>query len=77
MGTSQSRKTIDMEMKKKMVNKGLLGWAETMDTERNFNKRQFTRFLPIYRGSLKAQLVKNLPAMQEIPVQFLGRKDLL
>ena len=25
--------------------------------------------------SLVAQLVKNLPAMQEIPVQFLGRED--
>ena len=64
-----------MEMKKKMVNKCLLGWAETMDTERNFNKRQFTRFLPIYRGSLKAQLVKNLPAMQETWVRFQGWED--
>ena len=27
------------------------------------------------QGSLAAQLVKNLPAMQEIPVRFLGRKD--
>ena len=27
--------------------------------------------------SLIAQLVKNLPAMQETLVQFLGRKDLL
>ena len=26
-------------------------------------------------ASLIAQLVKNLPAMQEIPVQFLGRED--
>ena len=26
-------------------------------------------------ASLVAQLVKNLPAMQEIPVQFLGRED--
>ena len=25
--------------------------------------------------SLVAQLVKNLPAMQETPVQFLGRED--
>ena len=29
----------------------------------------------IYRASLKAQLVKNLPAMQETPVQFLGWED--
>ena len=26
-------------------------------------------------ASLIAQLVKNLPAMQETPVQFLGRED--
>ena len=29
----------------------------------------------ILRASLVAQLVKNLPAMQETPVQFLGWKD--
>ena len=29
------------------------------------------------RASLIAQLVKNLPAMQETPVQFLGQEDLL
>ena len=28
-------------------------------------------------ASLVAQLVKNLPAKQETPVQFLGREDLL
>ena len=28
-------------------------------------------------ASLVAQLVKNLPAMQETPVQFLGQEDLL
>ena len=27
--------------------------------------------------SLVAQLVKNLPAMQETPVRFLGQEDLL
>ena len=27
------------------------------------------------RASLVAQLVKNLPAMQETPVQFLGWED--
>ena len=38
--------------------------------------------LPIYMGvvrlywvSLVAQLVKNLPAMQETPVRFLDRED--
>ena len=30
-----------------------------------------------YGASLVAQLVKNLPAMQETPVLFLGREDLL
>ena len=29
------------------------------------------------RASLIAQLIKNLPAMREIPVPFLGREDLL
>ena len=29
----------------------------------------------IYRAPLIAQLVKNLPAMQETPVQFLGQED--
>ena len=28
-------------------------------------------------ASLMAQLVKNLPAMQETPVRFLGREDTL
>ena len=28
-----------------------------------------------HRASLVAQLVENLPAMQEIPVQFLGQED--
>ena len=30
---------------------------------------------PMYRASLVAQLVKNLLAMQETLVQFLGRED--
>ena len=38
-------------------------------------------FLPqhfqFYRDSLAAQLVKNPPAIQETPVQFLGQEDLL
>ena len=29
------------------------------------------------RPSLIAQLVKNPPAMQETPIQFLGQEDLL
>ena len=31
--------------------------------------------LEVYRASLIAQLVKNLPAMQETLVQFLGQED--
>ena len=29
----------------------------------------------LFGASLTAQLVKNLPTMQETPVQFLGRED--
>ena len=29
----------------------------------------------LYRASLVAQVVKNLPAMQETPVQFLAQED--
>ena len=31
--------------------------------------------LPTYGASLVAQTVKNLPAMQETQVQFLGQED--
>ena len=37
---------------------------------------KFRTFIYI-RASLMAQMVKNLPAMQETPVQFLGQEDLL
>ena len=33
--------------------------------------------LILQRASLIAQVVKNPPAMQETPVRFLGRADLL
>ena len=33
--------------------------------------------MSIIEASLVAWLVKNLPAMQETPVQFLGQEDLL
>ena len=35
----------------------------------------FYEVLRVVRASLIAQLVKNLPAMQDTPVQFLGRED--
>ena len=28
-----------------------------------------------HRASLVAQLIKNLPAMQEIPIRFLGQEN--
>ena len=31
--------------------------------------------IPVFRASLVTQLVKNLPAMQETPVRFLGQED--
>ena len=39
--------------------------------------RNIIRGLPskIYEGFLIAQLVKNLPAMQETQVRFLGQED--
>ena len=32
-------------------------------------------FITQYMASLVARLVKNLPAMQETPVRFLGQED--
>ena len=37
----------------------------------------FTSHFSVYWDSLTAQFVKNLPAMQETPVQFQGQEDLL
>ena len=37
----------------------------------SFEKNTFT----LTRAALVAQLVKNPPAMQEIPVRFLGQED--
>ena len=33
------------------------------------------RYTPLYMAALIAQMVKNLPAMQETPVQSLGQED--
>ena len=42
------------------------------------NRQESFLFQEAYiRASLIAQLVKNPPAMQETPVQFLGQEDLL
>ena len=44
---------------------------------RTFSECEFLYIYPLRRVSLVAQLVKNLPAIQETPVQFLGQEDLL
>ena len=46
-----------------------------MQEERRFAKLPRTLIFPDVRTSLITQLVKNPPAMQEIPVWFLGRED--
>ena len=40
-------------------------------------RTSFVIYLMVMSASLVAQMVKNLPAMQETWVQFLGRKDSL
>ena len=45
--------------------------------ERNHQCHRINEALGVLRASLIAQLVKNLSAMQETPVQFLGLEDLL
>ena len=40
-------------------------------------KKQIENLHGTPKGPLIAQLVKNLPAMQETPVRFLSQKDLL
>ena len=45
-----------------------LGLTETISPKN-------TEFLSVRKTSLIAQLVKNLPALQETPVQFLGQED--
>ena len=51
--------------------------VKTSPTQGGAGKRKKKVFGPKYqvgRASLVAQLVKNLPAMQETLVQFLGRE---
>ena len=50
--------------------------SERFNSLEKFKKKNFF-FFNLLWDSLIAQLVKNLPAMQETPVQFLGREDLL
>ena len=40
-----------------------------------FVQQEILVFLSFFWASLIAQLVKNLPVIQETPVRFLGQKD--
>ena len=57
---------------------GLIPGLERSSGEGNGNPFQHSS-LPLlsYSASLVAQMVKNLPEVQETPVQFLAWKDLL
>ena len=48
-----------------------------MESKRHYIKLLIFLISKDQGASLIAQLVKNLPAMQETPVQFLGQEDLL
>ena len=54
-------------------------WATVHEIAKSLTRLSDFAFfsLDINRASLMAQLVKNLPAMQETPVCFLGQEDLL
>ena len=45
------------------------------ELQRDFYYETFITYLKVERASLEAQLVKNPPAMQKIPVRFLGQED--
>ena len=48
---------------------------EVNDTNSKLLHRVLLKFSPYFETSLIAQLVKNLPAMQETLVRFLGQED--
>ena len=60
-------------------------WVQSLDWEDPLEKGRatcclgystaFTISSKVHRDSLVAQLVKNLPALQETPFQFLGQED--
>ena len=53
------------------------GLENSMDCTIHGVAKSQTRLSDFHRTSLIAQLVKNLPAMQETPVLFLGQEDAL
>ena len=57
----------------------ILEWVAMASSRGSSQHRDQTQVscITIIRVFLLAQLVKNLPAMQETVVQFLGREDLL
>ena len=46
-----------------------------MDNWETFRGKRISKTLSCIRASLIAQLVKNLPAIQKTPVQFVGWED--
>ena len=48
---------------------------EVNDTNSKLLQRVLLKLSPYFETSLIAQLVKNLPAMQETLVRFLGQED--
>ena len=50
-------------------------WGKHFDKDQWLLYEEWFSVEVILDGSLVAQLVKNLPANQEIPVQFLGQED--
>ena len=55
----------------------IYGFDLPRDSEKSDSMKTFKKTLMIVWASLIAQLVKNLPAMQEIPFLFLGWEDTL
>ena len=53
-----------------------VSWT-TLNSSTNLSLTSLNDLVKFIRASPIAQLVKNLPAMQETPVQFLGQEDLL
>ena len=64
--------TLSLKKKKKLVL-----WEDYVFGRTTKVAEYFLQILELYIHSLVTQTVKNLPAMQETPVRFLGWEDLL
>ena len=72
----------DLPQKGKATHSSILTWRipwtiQSMVSQRGHRVAQTRLSKFHFHASLIAQLGKNPPAMQETPVQFLGREDLL